>query len=86
LAQQMQRVTRLSSLRLSFSLFNDASSRSFMSVHALDTIQLRIFLYKKLTLAQQTYLMWERSQDRYKLQLTKHRRYYFACCSTNVNV
>jgi hypothetical protein len=80
------RVTHLFLLQLSFSLRSDASSRTSMLVHALDAIQLRIFSYKKLTLAQEMFLIWEGSQDRYKLQLTKHRRHYVACFSTTVAV
>jgi hypothetical protein len=49
-----------------------------MLVHALDTIQLQIFSHKKLTLAKEMFLIWEGSQDRYKLQLTKLRRHYVA--------
>jgi len=50
------RVTHLFLLQLSFSLYRDASSTSSTLVHALDTIQLRIFSYKKLTLAKKNVL------------------------------
>jgi hypothetical protein len=46
LAPQMHRVTHLFLLRLSFSLCSDGTSKPFMLVHALDTIQLRIFYIK----------------------------------------
>jgi len=50
------RVTQLFLLQLSFSPYSDASSTSFLLVHALYTIQLRIFSCKKTNIGQKKVL------------------------------